>query len=349
MAGLGSTAGEVAKLANSLDDISSDLKYFSSSMRSLSIETSQNTDLTDETCKSIVELQHHTRDDAKLFIKVILPLTTNFVSFIKNYFELYKALSFDDWCKNFQTFLEKAKLQKEFAQTLVMMYEDMTARIKRRQDKATVMKKGYRIKKDQYDAIAEESKASAKTKKYWKIGLAFVPGVNLIACPLLYKSQSKDMKRASEHEGKSKDQQVAADVVEEHLIPSLSSFIEGLKGAAGFFQIREEELKSLHGKKGMESFQREHYKLIRSNFDKMHRSFVRFYDVLPDIRTDVRALEDGDTQQNHIDEWLEKMLAEIKKIISADTQKAVFDVITRIPGLRLSPQSLLPSKHAIEQ
>jgi hypothetical protein len=100
------------------------------------------------------------------------------------------------------------------------------------------------------------------------------------------------------------------------LIPALSHFIDGLKKAAGFFQIMEKELQSFEGKAGknVESPAKKlHYKVMSKKAKEMKSLCQAFYAVLPDVRTDFAAIPSESTDQNYIDMWLEKQLAEIEK------------------------------------
>jgi hypothetical protein len=303
----------------------------------------QNAAVTAETKRSLETFQDRTRKDAKLFTKVILPLTTEYISSIVHYFEFYKPLSFEDWCEMLPRIVEETKQLKEYSQALKKMCEDVLGRQKRSQDDAKVKMSSYTRMQDHRRAMAEELEASANTKKSWKIRLAFVPGVNLIACPLLHFYQSKDQKQAFDHKGESRVDGAAVRAFEESLIPTQQSFVNGLCGIAVFFLKREGDLRSIQAHGANESLKEEHYKMIRNKVDRIQECYENFHDALPDIRTDIMALEDGDTHNNYINEWLEKMLPEIKLIISVDTQKAILNVIRKIPGLRLSREILFPS------
>jgi hypothetical protein len=223
------------------------------------------------------------------------------------------------------------------------MCEDVVASQKKSKLDAEIKKVAYTSMQNKERAMALELEASAKTKKSWKIRLAFVPGVNVIACPLLHFYQSKDQRQALAHKLESRAHEAAVRAFEESLIPTQQSFVDGLLGIAVFFQKREGDLRSIQEHGADEFLKEEHYEMIRNKVDRIQECYENFHDALPDIRTDIMALEDGDTHNNYINEWLEKMLPEIKLIISVDTQKAILNVIRKIPGLRLSREILFPS------
>lgn len=104
-------------------------------------------------------------------------------------------------------------------------------------------------------------------------------------------------------------------VVANTLIPALSHFIDGLKNAAGFFQIMEKELQSFEGKAGknVESPKKLHYKVMRKEAKEMKSLCQAFYAVLPDVPTDFEAIPNEGTDQNYVDKWLERELAQIEE------------------------------------
>ena len=285
--------------------------------------------------RKFTELRDKTIDDAKLYVKVILPLTINFVSSIKQFFEFYEALSYKEWCKMLPDILENVKTHKEFAEELRKTYETLMVPLKKRQDEA----------KSEYDTKEFEDKA--KTKYNWALALAFIPGVNLIACSLLKLSADEDTAIAITKTAESKTHEAAAITVAETLIPALSSLIEGLAKATGFFQIMEIELKSFQQKAEdstgpiEESREEIHYKMMSKKAKKINPSCYTFLAAIPAVRTDFEAIPDEDTDQNYIDKWLEEKLTEIREK-RVSTQKAIMDVLKET-GIYLNPRHFLLS------
>ena len=64
-----------------------------------------------------------------------------------------------------------------------------------------------------------------KSRIDWALSLKYIPGVNLIALPLLSSLAAVDMTKAIAKEAESEVQGAAALVVAETLIPALSNFI----------------------------------------------------------------------------------------------------------------------------
>jgi hypothetical protein len=106
----------------------------------------------------------------------------------------------------------------------------------------------------------------------------------------------------------------AALVVVNTLIPALSHFIGGLKKASGFFQVMEKELQLFEGKAGknIDSPKKLHYKVMSKEAEEMKSLCQAFYAALPNVRTDFAAIPSEGTDQNYVDKWLKKELAQIE-------------------------------------
>ncbi len=127
----------VTSLEGSLDEMPENLRLFSLPMRAL--YSDQNVGTSTEDAHKFAELRDNTRDDAKLYVKVILPLTTKFVSSIQEFFEFYEALSYEEWCEMLPDILENVRTHNEFAQTLRKTYDTLIAPLKKRQDEAELI------------------------------------------------------------------------------------------------------------------------------------------------------------------------------------------------------------------
>ena len=118
----------VTSLEGSLDEMPESLRLLSYS--------DQNVGTSTDSSHKFTELRDNTRDDAKLYVKVILPLTTKFVSSIQVFFEFYEPLSYEEWCETLPDILEDVKTHNEFVQTLRKTYDSLIAPLKKRQDEA---------------------------------------------------------------------------------------------------------------------------------------------------------------------------------------------------------------------
>ena len=341
----------VTSLEDSLKDMPKFLRIFSLAMRAL--YSDQNVGTSTEAARKFTELRDNTRDDAKLYVKVILPLTINFVSSIEKFFEFYEFLSYEEWCEMLPDILEDVKTHKEFAETLRDTYEKFMVPLKKREDEAKMIITEFKSLQSEYEKMTNEFADKAETKCKWAFGLAFIPGVNLIASSLLRLYANEDTAKEIAKRAESKTHGAASLTVAKILIPALSNFIDGLTKATGFFEVMEKELESFQKKaeeskvSDKESLKKIHYKMLSAKTKKINLFCHTFYAALPAVRTDFEAIPDEDTEQNYIDKWLEEKLTEIRKKRES-TQKAFVDALEGIEGicLKLPKHFLLSLKPA---
>jgi hypothetical protein len=316
-------------------------------MRSLYAE--QDVGAASDVARKFRKLRDDTRDDAKIYFKVILPLTTKFVCSVKEFFEYYDALSYEEWCETLPDILEDIKTHKELAHTLLKMYKEIMVPLKKREDEAKIIMTNFKDLQINYEKFTKECQDKAKTKRNWAYALAFIPVVNLIATPLLRSFANEDTAKAIAKIQETKILGTAALAVAETLIPALSDFIESLSKAASFFKIMEIEIESF-GKKGeaamsKESRKKSHYRIMKNKVVTINPSCHAFFAALPAILTDFEAIPDDGTDQTYIEMWLEKKLAEIKEERES-IRKVFWDVLKDVGGIRLNLIHLLSLKPA---
>jgi len=301
----------VMELLEQLKSMPVDMRLFSLSMRSLYAEN--NVGSSSELAIKFTKLRDDTRNDAMIYLKGVLPVSTKFVASISEYFEYYDALNYDEWSEMLSDIIQETVSYKELCETLVKMHQDLLVTLKKRKDQAEVVAREFKDLKEEFERKKKELEAKAKTKRWWALGLSFVPGVNAIASPLLADSANKDLAEAVAKGAQAKVQEAAAITVSETLIPALEAFIDGIKTAAGFFSVMEQELRKFESKaeKGQKDPKPLYYKVMNKEAKDMKSICQVFYAVLPDVRSDFLAIPTEGTDQNYIDKWLEKQ----KKVI----------------------------------
>lgn len=89
-----SAEAAVLSLKTILQDMPTDMRLFSLAMRSLYADNAVDSNTT--TAQKFRKFRDDTRNDAMVYLKGVLPLSTKFVASISEYFEFYEALEFDD-------------------------------------------------------------------------------------------------------------------------------------------------------------------------------------------------------------------------------------------------------------
>jgi len=311
------TQDDVVDLRENLKSMSVDMRMFSLSMRSLYVEKAVGTST--EAARKFRKLRDDTRNDAMVYLKGVLPLSTKFVASISEYFEYYEALTFDEWRDMLSDILQETVGYRELCETLVKMHEDILVPLKKRKDEAVLVVRELKDLKEEFEKKKKELEEKAEAKRSWAIGLAFIPVLGAIASPILSAAADSDLADAVAKGTQAKIQGAAAITVKETLIPALEAFIDGIKKAAGFFSVMEQELRKFEGKaeKGQKDPKLLYYKVMNKEARDMKSICQVFYAVLPDVRTDFLAIPSEGTDQNYVDKWLEK-----QKIMIKDNCKA---------------------------
>ena len=124
----------VKDLREQLQSMPVDMRIFSLCMRSLYSDQAVGTN--SEGARKFRELRDNTRNDAMVYLKGVLPLSTKLVSSINEYFECYKALEYEEWLYMLSDILEETIGYRELCQALLQMHEDILVPLKKREDQA---------------------------------------------------------------------------------------------------------------------------------------------------------------------------------------------------------------------
>lgn len=306
---------KIANLQDNLDKLPLSMRAFSLAMRSLYAEKAVGG--SSESSKKFQKLRDDTRNDAMVYLKGILPVTTKFISNLQEFFEIYTVVTFDEWKECLVDVVSEAEERRQVANVLVELYKGMLISLKKRQDSAAEILITMKNLTAEYEKKEAELRASAKMKADWAFGLSFIPFVNVIAAPLLVVAAEEDSAKAIATCEEAKIGEAAALTVEKTLVPALSEFIMGLEAATGFLNILHQELVQFQtqGQKAKEK-PKLHYKTMRSKAEGIVSRCRRFYAMIPSVETDFDAIPKDGTDKNYVDRWLEEQKKIIYKSIS---------------------------------
>ena len=300
----------VKDLREQLQSMPVDMRIFSLCMRSLYSDQAVGTN--SEGARKFRELRDKTRNDAMVYLKGVLPLSTKLVSSVSEYFEYYEALEYEEWHEMLSDILKETVGYREMCQALLKMHEDILVPLKEREDQARVIVEEFKHLQGEFERKKKELESKADTKRSWAVGLAFVPFVNVIASPVLLAVAESDMADAVAKGCEAKVQEAAAITVSNTLIPALKGFISGISKAAGFFSVMENELRKFSDKSDRDK-KKLHFKVMKTQARDIKSLCQGFYAVIPEVRTDFLAIPTEGTDQNYIDRWLEKQKKTIQE------------------------------------
>ena len=304
---------EVKELDASIRDMPKAMRMFSLTMRSLYADKAVGTN--DELAKRFRNLPDETRNDAMVYLKGILPISTKFVSCISEYFEYYEALDFEEWCDMIADILEETTGYRQLCEALLKMHEDIMVPLKKRRDSAKIMINEFKDLTEIYQRQSKDLEEKAIYKREWARSLLYLPVINLVACPLFYVSASVDFVESLAKSKQAEITEAASITVAEALIPALEEFMTGLRKAGAFFSVMEQELRKCESKaeKAKSEPKKLYYKVMNKQAKDMKSICQVFYAVLPDVRTDFLAIPTEGTDQNYVDKWLEQQKKTIQE------------------------------------
>ena len=303
----------VQDLRQQLRSMPVDMRLFSLCMRALYSDHAVGTN--SEGATKFRELRDKTRNDAMVYLKGVLPFSTQLVSSISEYFQYYEALEYEEWREMLSDILEETVGYIELCQALLKTHEDVLVTLKKREDQARVIMTELKDLKMEFEKKKEELEAKAATERAWAIGLAFIPILNVIASPILNAVAESNLAEAIAKGSEAKVQEGAVVAVSETLIPALTRFISGISAAASFFSVMEQELKKFEGKaeQSKSDSKKLYYKVMKAQARDMKSLCQDFFAVIPLVRTDFQAIPAEGTDQNYIDRWLEKQKKTIRE------------------------------------
>lgn len=283
-----STKDTVVELRQQIQSMTINIRSFSTSISSLYGEKSVK--WYTDAGRQLRKLRDETRNDSMVYLNSVLPISTQFVASVSEFFGYYEGMEYDKWREMLPYILKKTVGYRQHGEKLLQMHEDILVRLKRRQGEAKLVAREMRDLKNEYERKKKELEDTASTKQGWAIGLAFVPFVNLVASPALAAAASSDLHEAAANGALAANQEAAALTLSSTLIPALEDFINGIRMAAGFFSVMEQELRKFEGKG--ETAKRLHYHVMKVEAADMKSSCLAFRAILPHVRNDLAAMKE---------------------------------------------------------
>ena len=302
-------------LRQQLEDMPKNIRLFSRSVRSLYAQDAVGK--TAEASQKFRKLRDDTRNDAMVYLKGILPLSSKFVSSISDFFDYYETLNFQEWCEKLSSIHEETVKYKQLCETFLKMHTDILVPLKKRQDQAKVVVAECKDLQKKFETKKRECEKSGQTNQIWGIGLSLlIPPVGHV----LREKANDDFAEADAHGTNAEIQGAAVIAIRDALIPALEHFVEGITEAAGFFSVMEQEIGKFEGKaeKGKKA-KRLHYKVMRREAQDMKSICQTFSAVLPEVKSDFEAISSEGTDQDYVDRCLKEHRGIIRATCTTST------------------------------
>ncbi|XP_031561492.1 uncharacterized protein LOC116297411, partial [Actinia tenebrosa] len=156
------TQMQVERLTNEIEDMPRDMAIFSLCLKSLFAEGAVGTNA--EAAVKFRKLRDDTRNDAMVYLKVVLPICVEFVASISEFFEYYETLDYEEWCDKLEDILEETTACKQLCETITKMHEDILVPLKKRQDQANLVVQELKDLQLEFERKKKELEKSADEK-----------------------------------------------------------------------------------------------------------------------------------------------------------------------------------------
>ncbi|CAG8497320.1 20927_t:CDS:2, partial [Cetraspora pellucida] len=263
----------------------------------------------DSSNERFVNLRQEVTNDAKIYGDIIFPHSTKVVQAVKDTFEYYSALSWDEFTTCITDITEDVRKHNEEVNIAIEYHREIlknfNAHAKNADDVIKSLDLDVKLKKQQ----AERLQKAADKRYKWAIVLFFVPGVNVVGTPLLamsgddYEVDAIAAIEESDLAGK------ASACIREALCPAIQNFITALLGIQGFFTKLLSELTTVSKFEA----KKPHFILYNKKADTILKSCNNYFGAIPYSLSQLDALPTT-YDKNYVQNWVAKKKEEIKAI-----------------------------------
>lgn len=270
------------------------LQRFSDAMISIYKE-SQRLDPGAAKASQIKKISNLIAQDAIHYARDVVPTCYRVVKSFDNFFDLYQDLPEEEWMKSLKYISGKAKECAQDCNELAEQHTKILGKLKGTKIKAENLETAVnkviednKRRQTQFQKEADENDAIASTSSWVPvIGIPFM---------IYFESQRNEAQnKANEHGRKVAINSLSLNIINEKMIPALEAFINALNALAGFFSKYEASFSNWRTNTSdvdaPESILKSHYRNIRKKNSEMKRVCNSFYIALPDIKSNLLAIE----------------------------------------------------------
>jgi len=322
---LANSEKSLEKIQLSWHEVPLNMKIFSRSMLRLGYELNVSTTSNESALVEFKKLRDDTRRDALIYVKQILPVAQKVIQNMSNYFDIYKALSYEEWKENLKSIHQNVVKYKVTCDILIQMHESLMKDLKAKLGKASVNFKEMDRLNAQYKKKVQELEAEARSlndsaqhsRLVGSIVGIFTFGIGTaIGEGVASNKQHEANKKVIDATAKQQQIEIISDASKlccNVLIPALSAFIEGLETVSGFFSATEMKLGKIADNTEDEDSDFVYFKTSQEVGKEINEDCTEFAKVLPAIRSDMAAIPEDSSDANYVDMWRKNALKELKE------------------------------------
>ncbi|RIA96559.1 hypothetical protein C1645_754584 [Glomus cerebriforme] len=296
------TDGDLDDIIKQVKNAGEMLQLASLSLRACFIDNSSSV-------KSFVEIRSEVTNEARVYGYKILPFAHDVVRTIQNFCENYQDFTFEEFKEYITDLADEANENAKLCKYTLELHKSILTEFKKKEDKAKTVLKQLKLEAEEFEKRKEALLNSANQKYAWAIGLSLVPGVNLIATPILLCEGNKDIAKSIAASEEKLLAVAAIDAIRDPLCNSIDNFVKSLSKISGFFQLLTDELIFL-AQNHKENPKKMHYNRIKKKSLHIVEACRQYSFRIPDSETNLRAIPET-FDNNYVQEWLSRREAEI--------------------------------------
>ncbi|XP_046843481.1 uncharacterized protein PFB0765w-like [Xenia sp. Carnegie-2017] len=275
------------------------------------------------------EIQKQVRNDAFIFLKVLLPLTEKMLTYIENFFEEYDD-TYEEWKKEIEGILNDVEENAKNARLVGLLAEKLTSVAKdnkvRIENLLKIMKSEHKFQKSIEDLEKKaqlcEQKATDSSNPFTKMYNRYMERKWLNEAALLKDEREKWLQ---EHFSTEMND----------MLNALSNFITSINGIATFFSnihkdiencwkaskvsnVSENSIVSVESKVNVpdpentnERKKKKHFEATKKISKDIKYQIQVCFTSMPNIRSSLDAIPKTDIDENCVQDWVKKYLEKI--------------------------------------
>jgi len=243
--------------------------------------------------------------DANTYRFAVFPVAKESVEHAKDYMDYFIVLDKHHVLTIAEELIGGAHECHKLISICADMHTAMNSHFKRHQDRMDKILSKFELQKRHLDEKIENLRKRARTKENWALGLAFIPGVSLIATPILAKQADAYYKEAQAAQEEKQLIVNATHVLRAVLATALSNYVEAMNIYASTFQLIAGEIKgfmkNLHNYRETE---KDAFFLMCSVKGKAVKQACEIYiSKVTDAEANLMSLPET-SEKNYVQEWL---------------------------------------------
>lgn len=251
------------------------------------------------------KLRNDATNTACTYKTVVLPTAIRTLQGVKEFIEYFEELSYEDCLECAEEILQDARKSRDLMMFSRDAHKQIAVDFKCLEDTVDKVKKTCAVEAKYQEEQARKLRQTADSNENWAAALLFVPGVNVIAFPLLMHSAASNRLSAVAKDEEANLAVAASVVLQETLQPALSAYCHAMDTCAKEFQQLVSECETLanNTERFNENKKPAFYKKMRARATVILESIKVFNQVIVAAETDLECLPIA-PGPNYVQEWL---------------------------------------------